>query len=131
MMGFKEVMDRASAGDPAAQNALGYIYYRGDGTAVDYNRAFIWFDMAAKQGDPEGECNTAYMYVHALGTNANITRRCACTPMQRRRVIPRPSSTSGTCTPTASAWSRTGQRPYAGTPAPTRAEACRRATASR
>ena len=71
-MGFKEVMDRASAGDPAAQNALGYIYYRGDGTAVDYNRAFIWFDMAAKQGDPEGECNAAYMYVHALGTNANI-----------------------------------------------------------
>ena len=28
-MGFQEVMEKASAGDPHAQNALGYIYYKG------------------------------------------------------------------------------------------------------
>lgn len=71
-MGFKEVMDKASSGDPRAQCAIGYIYYTGDGTAVDYNRAFVWFDLAAQQGDPEGECNAAYMLVHAQGTNANL-----------------------------------------------------------
>lgn len=71
-MGFKEVLDRASSGDPRAQCALGYIYFKGDGTEVDLDKAFIWFDMAADQGDPEGECNAAYMLVHAIGTNANL-----------------------------------------------------------
>ncbi len=71
-MGFREVMDRASSGDPRAQNALGYIFFQGNGVPKDDNHAFIWFNMAAEQGDAEGECNAAYMLVHALGTNANL-----------------------------------------------------------
>ena len=72
-MGLREVMDKASGGDPRAQNALGYYYYKGDGGVDrDVDRAFIWFNMAADAGDPEGECNAAYMYVHAEGTNANL-----------------------------------------------------------
>ncbi len=59
-MGLREVMDRASSGDPRAQCAMGYYYYKGDGVNRDLDRAFQWFDMAAGLGDPEGECNAAY-----------------------------------------------------------------------
>ena len=71
-MGFQEVLQKASAGDPRARNALGYIYYRGDGVEKNLEKAFQWFNLAAESGDPEGECNAAHMLVHAEGTNANL-----------------------------------------------------------
>lgn len=44
-------MPLAEAGDVSAQNHLGYLYAQGHGVAQDYPRAYMWFNIAAAQGD--------------------------------------------------------------------------------
>ncbi len=40
----------AQRGNPQAQYALGYMYYNGQGTAVNIERAMHWINRAAEQG---------------------------------------------------------------------------------
>ena len=40
----------AQKGNAIAENNLGLLYYRGEGTAQDYPKAFAWFSRAAEQG---------------------------------------------------------------------------------
>ena len=42
----------AERGNPEAQYALGYMYYNGQGTAVDIERALALITRAAEQGHP-------------------------------------------------------------------------------
>jgi TPR repeat protein len=48
---FQEYKAAAENGDPRAQGKLAALYLYGRGTPVDYGKAYIWFEMAARQGD--------------------------------------------------------------------------------
>jgi TPR repeat protein len=41
----------AEAGNPKAQNQIGLMYRKGEGTAQSPARAFMWFSLAARRGD--------------------------------------------------------------------------------
>lgn len=46
------IEQRASAGDPDAQYALGYMYFYGVGTVRDPETAMLWINRGASQGQP-------------------------------------------------------------------------------
>lgn len=48
---FQEYKIASEKGDPRAQGKLAGLYLYGRGTPVDYGKAYIWFEMAARQGD--------------------------------------------------------------------------------
>lgn len=48
---FQEYKAAAENGDALAQGKLAALYLYGRGTPVDYGKAYIWFEMAARQGD--------------------------------------------------------------------------------
>src|SRR5690349_7820129 len=59
---LKLLIPLARQGDPSAENDLGVIYERGQGTPQDYGEAVKWYRMAAEQGDVTAEHNLAVMY---------------------------------------------------------------------
>ena len=48
---FEEAMAVAAQGDKDAQYMVGFLYSRGEGVALDRVRAYLWFSLAADQGD--------------------------------------------------------------------------------
>ncbi len=48
---FAESRPLAAQGDVEAQYMLGYLYSRGEGVRRDLVRAWLWFALAARQGD--------------------------------------------------------------------------------
>jgi mono/diheme cytochrome c family protein len=51
----------AERGDAEAQNAVGFMLYRGDGVAADRLQAKRWFEHAAAQGNARARRNLAYI----------------------------------------------------------------------
>lgn len=49
---FAETRPVAEQGDPDAQYMLGFLYARGEGVRRDLVRAYLWFSLAARHGDP-------------------------------------------------------------------------------
>jgi TPR repeat protein len=45
----------AEAGNPKAQNQIGLMYRKGEGTAQSPAGAFMWFSLAAKRGDAKAK----------------------------------------------------------------------------
>ena len=45
----------AEAGNSKAQNQIGLMYRKGEGTAPSPTRAFMWFSLAAKRGDAKAK----------------------------------------------------------------------------
>jgi TPR repeat protein len=45
----------AEAGNPKAQNQIGLMYRKGEGTTQSPSRAFMWFSLAAKRGDAKAK----------------------------------------------------------------------------
>ena len=45
----------AEAGNPKAQNQIGLMYRKGEGTAPSPARASMWFSLAAKRGDAKAK----------------------------------------------------------------------------
>src|SRR5437764_11445844 len=45
----------AEAGNPKAQNQIGLMYRKGEGTPQSPARAFMWFSLAAKRGDAKAK----------------------------------------------------------------------------
>jgi TPR repeat protein len=43
----------AEQGVPAAQRSLGLMYSKGDGVAPDYERAYFWLSVLARNGDKD------------------------------------------------------------------------------
>ena len=41
----------AEGGSASAQNMLGAKYYLGDGVPKDFKKAYVWYKLAANQGD--------------------------------------------------------------------------------
>lgn len=52
----------AESGDPEAQAELAFIYAKGEGTPVDDDKAFLWFEQAAEQGHAVSQFNLGVMY---------------------------------------------------------------------
>ncbi len=48
---FAESKPVAEGGDADAQYLLGFLYARGEGVRRDIVRAYLWFTLAARQGD--------------------------------------------------------------------------------
>ena len=48
---FAEAMPVAKSGDPDAQYLLGHFYARGEGVQPSLVSAYLWYTLAAQQGD--------------------------------------------------------------------------------
>jgi TPR repeat protein len=47
----------AQAGNAKAQNVIGVMYRKGEGVARSSTRAFMWFSLAARKGDPSAKAS--------------------------------------------------------------------------
>ena len=72
------VSRRAENGDIAAQLQLGYIYLYGqEGLNPDYEKAFYYYDLAAKQNDMIGLNNLATLYYNGVGVKRSPHKAAA------------------------------------------------------
>ena len=60
---FKWYMMAAKKGDPDAQSAIGYRYFRGEVVEKNLQEAFRWCMRAAEQGQPEAQCFVGCCYL--------------------------------------------------------------------
>jgi TPR repeat protein len=63
----------AKQGDARAQQALGWMYYEGQGRARDYGRAAHWYRKAAEQDNITAQINLAQMYAYGKGVQQDFT----------------------------------------------------------
>lgn len=63
----QELFSKAFEGDPWSQHEVGIRYEYGDGVAVNYSEAFLWFRRAAAQGYAPAELDLGYLYNQGLG----------------------------------------------------------------
>lgn len=68
------LIERAEAGDPNAQYAVGCRYYEGDGVDRDYREALKWYRMAAAQGHNSGLCDVAFCYRNGHGVRRDYAK---------------------------------------------------------
>jgi TPR repeat protein len=61
----------AEAGDPGAQNEVGYFYQKGVGVPVDEARALHWFQLSAASGSASGTQSLGVAYLEGLGVMKN------------------------------------------------------------
>jgi hypothetical protein len=64
----------ANHGNPAAQWALGAIYYVGEGVPQDDEQAIHWYEKSANQGYAPAQANLGYMYQEGLGVPPDAKR---------------------------------------------------------
>ena len=71
---MKKLEAAAEQGDMEAQFNLGRMYYNGEGTEVNYEKALYWWEKAAEQGDVRAQYNVGYMYYNGEGTEVNYEK---------------------------------------------------------
>ena len=80
---FKTLLEDARAGDPAAQNGLGVMYYTGEAISKtqsghvlnnDPELAAGWFSRAAEQGYADAQFNLGLMYVNGEGVEKDVVQ---------------------------------------------------------
>jgi TPR repeat protein len=64
----------AEAGDPTAQNGLGWIYQTGLGVSKDYVKAVLWYRKAAEAGNSDGQNNLGAMYHNGWGVSKDDSK---------------------------------------------------------
>ena len=64
---LREWQPLAEQGNAAAQNSLGWMYYKGQGVPQDDKAAEQWYRRAAEQGDADAQSNLGVMYVKGQG----------------------------------------------------------------
>ncbi|PXW85417.1 hypothetical protein C8R34_12042 [Nitrosomonas sp. Nm84] len=78
---FKALLEDAKAGDPAAQNGLGVMYYTGEAISKtvsgqvlnnDPELAAGWFFRAAEQGFADAQFNLGLMYANGEGVEKDM-----------------------------------------------------------
>jgi uncharacterized protein len=70
-----EILKRAEAGNPDAQNQLGIFYSEGRGVPQNYLEAKDWFKKAADQGHAGAQVNLGTLY--SLGQGATFSDQMA------------------------------------------------------
>jgi TPR repeat protein len=63
---IEDLLLEAKQGNVAAQNQLGWSYWKGHGLTPNIERAWYWFNEAAKQGSEEARLNLGQMYREGL-----------------------------------------------------------------
>jgi len=58
----QELLELAESGDPKAQGALGFVYYKGKGVKINYDEAFKWARLAGEQGVDSAQCLVGLFY---------------------------------------------------------------------
>lgn len=71
-LAFQEFSVLAEQGDARAQQALGWMYYDGQGRVKDFEKAAYWYGKAAEQGNVTAQINLAQMYAYGKGVNQNL-----------------------------------------------------------
>ena len=66
---FQQNLQKAQAGDAAAQFNLGLCYENGNGVAQDMSKAVYWYRKSAEQGDAIGQRNLGVMYYLGIGVD--------------------------------------------------------------
>ena len=57
----------AQSENAPAQAGLGFMYYKGEGVAIDNDKAAFWLRKAAEQGQAEGQFMLGSLYFFGLG----------------------------------------------------------------
>jgi TPR repeat protein len=65
-MSTLEIRKRASEGDAKAQFDLGLMYLKGTQTPKDIRSTAYWWDLAAKNNNPEAQLHLGLMYRYGL-----------------------------------------------------------------
>lgn len=65
---YREAIEPAKKGDPAAQAMIGRIYFLGTGAPRDHFAAFSWYRKAADQGHASAQFELARFYQNGNGT---------------------------------------------------------------
>ena len=63
----RDLRKQAQAGDAAAQNELGLLYYEGKGVPQNHKKAKEWFDKAVEQGHTGAQVNLGTLYLRGEG----------------------------------------------------------------
>jgi len=69
---FEEFSALAEQNDARAQQALGWMYYEGQGRPRDYQQAAFWYRKAALQGNVTAQINLAQMYAYGKGVKQDF-----------------------------------------------------------
>lgn len=77
---FKLALPRAESGDPAAQTLIAELYDKGQGVALDKNKAVSWYRFAAKGGNREAQF--AYANILTKGKLVPLDKKEAMTFMK-------------------------------------------------
>jgi len=73
---LREVREKASQGDVAAQLKLAECYYNGHGVDRNYAVAVQWYRNAAEGGSAEAACRVGESYVLGNGVEVNYLNAC-------------------------------------------------------
>ena len=71
---LKTFQSLAAQGNAEAQNNLGELFAKGQGTPQDYSQARQWYEKAAAQGHALAQNNLAELYFSGLGTTQDYVR---------------------------------------------------------
>ncbi|HWE86723.1 MAG TPA: tetratricopeptide repeat protein [Terracidiphilus sp.] len=61
----------AEAGDPGAENQIGYFCQHGIGVRVDFDRAIHWYQLASASGSLPAKVNLGVSYLNGMGVPRN------------------------------------------------------------
>lgn len=63
---YERFLPLAVAGNPDIQHLLGYMFFYGEGVALDYEEAHYWFHQAAEEGDLRAQRNLGFFHSGAI-----------------------------------------------------------------
>jgi len=66
----------AEKGEAESLCDLGYMYYCGRGTKIDYTKALNYYEEASKQGHCRATNNLGHMYRDGCGTTTDLSKAC-------------------------------------------------------
>jgi len=70
---LEKLLPLAKKGDAKAQNIIGFIYYLGDETTINYGKAFKWNMKSAEQGNSNAQASLGVMYYHGDGVTQSFS----------------------------------------------------------
>ncbi len=71
---FETILELAKKGNIEAMYYVALSYEIGQGTILDYKKAFIWYKKAANAGWSRAQYNLAFLYKYGYGTTKNIVQ---------------------------------------------------------
>lgn len=72
MLAIETCEAAADGGDLQAQYEMGELYYRGERTGKDIERALSWFEQASVQGHPGAQYQLGLMHYQGEGVTRNL-----------------------------------------------------------